>query len=255
MKRLYRALVPLYPRSFRQEYGAEMIEVFAEAERRARADGGRSVIALWLRTVIDLGISVPAEYALEVTHMTRSLLVRIFGITSIVGGALYLTVSIVHPSGLIRAIVPGSIALLVTGVVGLNMLLAGHQGWLGRIALAFAVTGLALGFVGMFGSWVGVLNSPAATVISTGEHLGLVFIGAGLTAWGVVTIRTGVLGQMSFAPLLVGMLSLVGITFVAPSTFTVIENSVFPLIYSVGWMLLGLGLLTTPYVARRIATA
>lgn len=48
----YRALLHLFPRSFRVEYGEEMGHIFA-ARRRAAA-GAAAVIALWLETVLDV---------------------------------------------------------------------------------------------------------------------------------------------------------------------------------------------------------
>jgi putative ABC transport system permease protein len=52
MTRLYRALLWLYPASFRAEYGAEMTAVFAD--RRRESEGPLSVLLLWLDTATDV---------------------------------------------------------------------------------------------------------------------------------------------------------------------------------------------------------
>jgi predicted permease len=58
--RLYRALLTLYPKSFRAEYGGEMCAVF---EQRRRAAGGRSGQALvWLTGVADVLFNAAASH-------------------------------------------------------------------------------------------------------------------------------------------------------------------------------------------------
>lgn len=53
---IYRALVHLYPRRFREEYGLDMALVF-EAQLRDEHAG-----RVWARGLIDLAISVPAQH-------------------------------------------------------------------------------------------------------------------------------------------------------------------------------------------------
>jgi hypothetical protein len=50
--RLYRALLSLYPKSFRAEYGGEMCAVFEQRRRSAGGTAGRAVV--WLTEVSDL---------------------------------------------------------------------------------------------------------------------------------------------------------------------------------------------------------
>ena len=49
--RIYRALLHLYPASFRNEYGSELRAVFA---RRREAAGAAGAIGLWLETIVDV---------------------------------------------------------------------------------------------------------------------------------------------------------------------------------------------------------
>lgn len=114
------------------------------------------------------------------------------------------------------------------------------------IGLAFLAAGLILGFIGMAGSALTILQpNPIASVINTGEHAGLVFIAAGMMAWGALAIRTLALGRWSLLPFAMGFLSMTGIVFVIPSAFAAVEASVVPLAFAASWMLLGLALLRT----------
>ena len=56
--RLYRALLYLYPSSWRAEFGAEMCLVFAS--RRQEARGAAGLLALWLATIPDLFLNAMA---------------------------------------------------------------------------------------------------------------------------------------------------------------------------------------------------
>jgi hypothetical protein len=62
-RRVYDRLLLLYPREFREEYRTSMGQVFADQCRTAVRDKGTPGIAsLWLRTLIDLSVSVVREH-------------------------------------------------------------------------------------------------------------------------------------------------------------------------------------------------
>lgn len=245
-EKIYRALLGLYPRAFRRKYGWQMAQLFHDCRLQAELERRRTgIFGLWVVTLLDLARSAPAEHLLEVNQMSRARVIRYGGFAATLGGVLFLMSLLTHPSGITRAAVPGSMVCLFGGVIGLNALLVGRQGKVGRLAFGLVAVGLLLGFIGMLGSWLGVLPpNPVAPVINTGEHLGLVFIGAGLVAWGVVALRARLLGRLSWVPLLVGLLSLSALSIVVPAAFTSIEQSVFPMVYSASWVLLGLALVT-----------
>ena len=54
--RVYRALVRLYPRSFRDEYGTDMGQLFEDQCR------DESTFRVWLRCMADLAVTVPARH-------------------------------------------------------------------------------------------------------------------------------------------------------------------------------------------------
>jgi hypothetical protein len=61
-QRIYRSLLLLYPRAFRQVYGADMVQVFGDRLREERATSGRRAnIDVWFRTLLDLFKSAPLQ--------------------------------------------------------------------------------------------------------------------------------------------------------------------------------------------------
>jgi len=88
--RFYRALLRLYPRSFRQEYGVEMESIF---RARRRESTGLAVGALWVEALADTlnnGLRVHWDHLMQdVRYSLRSLLhARGFAFTAIVVAAL-----------------------------------------------------------------------------------------------------------------------------------------------------------------------
>ena len=178
--------------------------------------------------------------------MSRSTFARVAGVAALVGGSLYFISMTFGAPGLLRAMVPGSIILMIVGVLGLHARLWGREGRLGWLGFGLVGVGLLLGLVGMAGSAVGILDpNPIAPIINTGEHAGLVFIGAGMLLWGLLTLRERALGGWSFVPLVLGLLSLTAIAVVVPNLFGVLERSVVPPLFAIGWMLLGYALVTS----------
>ena len=59
-EKIYRYLLALYPRRFRQEYGAAAVELFRDRMRAERGFLART--RLWLDVVRDAAISIPQEY-------------------------------------------------------------------------------------------------------------------------------------------------------------------------------------------------
>ncbi len=88
-ERVYRALLLLYPRAFRRDYGAEMLQLSREQHR----DGARS----WARLAADVVVTAPARHQEALRAMsTPSKLVTAAIVTTIgivafamVGGALF----------------------------------------------------------------------------------------------------------------------------------------------------------------------
>lgn len=73
---IYRALLLLYPRSFRREYGGLMAQVFSD---RVRERGG---LRTWFVVVVDLSLSVPQQI-LEVSLMSQKWMGAIASLASV----------------------------------------------------------------------------------------------------------------------------------------------------------------------------
>src|SRR5580693_6807597 len=57
---LYAALLRLFPRAFRERYGAEITEFFSDRWRAARRNGIVAVLRLLMSTVVDLSVHAAA---------------------------------------------------------------------------------------------------------------------------------------------------------------------------------------------------
>ena len=61
-KRIYRTLLLLYPRAFRQVFGADMVQVFGDMLREERERSRpRASTVVWLRTLLDLFKTAPLQ--------------------------------------------------------------------------------------------------------------------------------------------------------------------------------------------------
>jgi hypothetical protein len=79
--RVYRALLKLYPRAFRQEYGEEMTRVFQE---NLASEG--SSFGFWIRTFWDVVSSATAEHATRENRPTKKPLIYLGGASLITLG-------------------------------------------------------------------------------------------------------------------------------------------------------------------------
>ena len=245
--RLYCALLYGYPSAFRREFGPQMAQAFRDTCRQAETRHGFiAVVGLWPPIALDLAASAFQEHLSPEGRMSRTTFARVAGAVALLGGVLFALSFLTHPQGLARAIVPGSVVCLLVGILGLHARLWGREGRLGWLGFGLVGMGLALGFIGMAGSAVGIFNpNPLAPIINTGEHAGLVFIGAGMLLWGIVTLREKALGRWSVLPLVISLFGLSGIVFLVPAAFAALEHSAMPEVFALSWMLLGFALLTT----------
>ena len=108
--RIYRALLILYPRGFRTDYGPHIAQVFRDCCRQAdHESGSRGVVWLWLSAVRDLAVSAPRERMTAVNtsgkqiaqalHPSRSRMIRVAGGATAVGVAVYLLSSVPASAG------------------------------------------------------------------------------------------------------------------------------------------------------------
>ena len=178
--RLYRRLVRLYPARFHQQFGDEMVVLFADQLRDARASGRRlAVVGLWTRSLLDLVVTAPTQYlrAERAVQQTVEVGIAIDGpsappsrVATIVAATPLLTfalLSIVAP-GFMDPVyskppevigVPGGVILILVAcalaVLGMAVVRRSRSGIVGLLGIAF----LSLP------AWILIVLAPAAVLI------------------------------------------------------------------------------------------
>jgi hypothetical protein len=206
--RLYRLCLYLYPSQFRKMYGGEMTVLFRDCLRDAHREGTGGLSRLWLRTVVDIGVSVPHAHLEEWTAMqasyTRS---SQFGaICAFVAVVLWILVFSVgdtfatYGNMLAGLLVLGGMAATIGAVAGLYFRLTATDP--SPFPRWGAVSGL-LGVVVLAGGVIVTLLNPDNPWgwYAFMSALGLLALALGLM--GVSSSRQPSLGPLRFAPLLV----------------------------------------------------
>ena len=94
-ERVYRALLGLYPGAFRNRFGDEMVQLFADQLRDARRPQARAAtVRTWIRTLADLALTAVSEHAHQDRLVAQSLaeppsrLGRLLGAVGVLGGGI-----------------------------------------------------------------------------------------------------------------------------------------------------------------------
>jgi hypothetical protein len=111
--RLYALLLYLYPKPFRREYGEAMLQLFNDQRRSASGPGGHAM--LWLKTLRDLLVSVPAAHSNEPRPASQSPAVLltvlvIIGLVFVVNGVVLPSMISRMPVGDVAELVPAAAA-------------------------------------------------------------------------------------------------------------------------------------------------
>jgi hypothetical protein len=115
--KLYSLLLYLYPRSFRREYGEAMLQLFNDQRRAVRGAGGHAM--LWLKTLRDLVLSVPAAHASDRSGTSPSpQTVVMLWATVAVLGVVFLLSAVVLPNSISRLPSAHEVALVATPQFG-----------------------------------------------------------------------------------------------------------------------------------------
>lgn len=108
--RAYRALVRLYPRRFRDEYGADMARLIRE---QCRDEPPRKVFA---RAVMDAAISIPTQHVEARMRRAPNRLVPLVYVTAAVAGLLVATLGGSEPATLVLgfglAVIAGTVGVV-----------------------------------------------------------------------------------------------------------------------------------------------
>ena len=186
-ERLYASLLWAYPHAFRKRYRDEMVVLFGDQLRDARAGRGiGGVFAIWIRTLMDLLTSAAGEHlrrdrdvahSLATFEPTRSM--RMLGLFGILGAALLLWAFISFNPFQDPAV--NRVRLVLFGLAG------------GAIALAFyrrqALVAPTMALLATAGVVIAGIWYAATVIVSTGvDHpfigpFGFVTLLAGMALW------------------------------------------------------------------------
>ena len=202
MERVYRALLQLYPPEFRQRFGDDMVQLFHDRLRDARAGRVRGGVAgAWLKLLVDVAATAPSEHlrrTRQVAHSmssARLIEARLLGILGVIGGGALLTAFVLDvPSGLTAL----RIAVFNVGIIA--VVIAVLRGGAVRPSVPVLVAGLAaIAANGLYAVMVMADIHPGAVPLWTGVALwlttalfGVVALRRdGLTRWGALAVAVG----------------------------------------------------------------
>jgi len=211
--RVYRALLVVYPKKFREDYEVQMVQVFRDSFRDAyHRNGMPGMVDLWLHTIVDLVFTALIERISERSqYMFSPRIILWGGLAGVFCGLFWMIAGVAPTSGASTLVLA-----LVLGLGGLASLYSWQTGQGGKLALAGFVlgiigTGLALSpLLGISGSSVNleidpVGAAPMVLLIASG----LAVSGAGLTLLGVTSLRAHTLHRWRGLPLGVGLLGII----------------------------------------------
>lgn len=219
-ERIYAGLLRAYPSAFRRRYEDEMVLLFADQLRDARAaSGAAGTTVTWFRTVLDLVSSAIGEHFRKDRTMAQSLTtfepsrtMRLLGLIGVTGAGLLLMAFITFAP--FENVAINTIRLLAFGLSGVAISIAfyGRQARISPL-LALASTaavviaglwytlwdvvslGLTSRYSGTFG-WIGVFASLALWVTPTFYGAAMLRIGAawqGMSKWRARVTRVAAL--------------------------------------------------------------
>lgn len=211
--RLYRIVLKVYPRGFRDEYEEEMALTMRDQARESWARHGRvGVIALWLRVLLDTAWSAFVEHAKRGWGVSLSWQGLGYGLAVAVGYPLAFVSFIAWSGELVgfetaeNWLLPRRYLYPVFAGPGIVLVGIGLRGLYLRLDVPKPATircvalGVALGLAGITGVVAGMSGSsdyfagftiPATFVLFT----------VGLTSMGRVALRKRTFGFLSFVPL------------------------------------------------------
>jgi hypothetical protein len=211
--RIYRALLVAYPKTFREDYEIQMVQVFRDSFREAyHCNGVPGAIDLWLHTFADLLVTALIERISEGSQYMFSPKVILWGgLASLFGGLFWILAGLSNsPAALVLALVLG-----LGGLVGLYSRQAGQGGKLGLAGFALGIIGTVLPLAVLWWAFTSGLvanmkRDPAsAAPWALIFPLALVISGIGLTLLGVASWRAKTPHGWRGLPLGLGLLSII----------------------------------------------
>jgi hypothetical protein len=248
-ERVYRGLLRVYPAAFRERYETEMVQLFADRLRDARAAGTTAgSLRLWVGTVPDLITSALSEYLRRnrtVAHSAAavpSTSARAFGIAGVLAGIVLVVPYVIS---LEQGWYPPRIILFNAFVIALAVGLHHRQGAASpRLAAAASV------LVIIANAWyLAMIALGMADLNPFGTQFGFLMFLAGLLLWGTAAAYGAAalaIGAFSrWGPMLLVIGSLLALTGIDRLGLASGDSIFGPLsqigavLHGFGWILLG----------------
>lgn len=253
-ERVYRAILSLYPASFRRRFADEMTQLFRDRLRDVGTAGSALDIAIaWLRMVADVALTAPAEHLRRNRTVAHSLssaptpVTRVLGIAGVVAG---LVILLVYGIELPEALYPARLVVFGLGVMAIAVGVHQRQAVQAPSASLMATGAL----VGATGAWLGtVLLLPPGHIagfwLSVGLWVAMAAFGAVATGIGAVS-RIGAAGIAAGALLAVTGIDRLGlVSNVAPTIFNTLSQ-IGIVTMALGWVVLGIDIALRARVPR-----
>jgi hypothetical protein len=250
-ERVYRGMLLLYPADFRDRFAGEMVQLFHDKLRDARAGRGSGGAAgAWLRLLGD----VAATAALERMRRNRTvahslnvaapLPVRVLGIAGIIGGAVLLAAFVVPIPADLEAL---RIVMFNLGAMAVVLAVHARQAAVARsVSLVGSIPAL------LANAWyIVIIVMDLGRTEPFAGRFGLMFW-SGMALWltdtwfGIVALRLGAVSRLGALALSVG----------APLAFTGISSldlgsTIFGTLSQVGIVTMGIGWILLGFDAMR----
>ncbi|MEA2651831.1 MAG: hypothetical protein QOI85_1552 [Chloroflexota bacterium] len=267
-ERIYRGILLLYPAEFRDRFADEMVQLFHDKLRDARAGSGSGGAAgAWLRMLGDVATTAALERMRRNRIMAHSLTVapprpvRALGIAGIIGGAVLLAAFVIPiPDGL------AVLRIFMFNLGAIAVVLAVHARQ-APIAPALALSGAVPAVLANAWYLVMVVLMIGRPDPAFGGAFGLVAFWAALAMWigdawfGLVTFRLGAVtrvGAMAVAlgaTLAITGIDRLGLTSEAAPTIFGPLSQIGIITMGIGWILLGLDIAFRRRAATRTVTS
>ena len=211
--RVYRALLMAYPKTFREHYETQLVQVFRDSFRdEYHHNGMPGVIDLWLHTFADLLVTALMERIMERSQFMFSPKVILWGgLASVFGGLFWMLAGLSNsPAALVLALVLG-----LGGLASLYSRQAGQGGKLGLAGFTLGIIGTVLALAVLWWAFTSGLvanmkRDPASVAPWAFIYpLALVISGIGLTLLGLASWRAKTLHIWRGLPLGLGLLSII----------------------------------------------
>jgi hypothetical protein len=169
--RVYALLLYLYPSSFRREYGDSMLQLFNDQCRAANGAGGHAM--LWLKTLRDLMLSVPAAHSNHRSPASTG--PRVVWTLAVILGLAFVLNAVVLPSMISRMPSDGVAAVVESHDVGWT----GEYRAIAQVTAVVVSTLLAIGAFLFAARQRSAVNGAAAFVVGAA----LTFVALAMNPW------------------------------------------------------------------------